>query len=119
MPRALKMSASTFRPAPYMQSMANLKLALAILSRSANLQIASTYGVLKSASSIFAALPFGMAPSCTYPSICLMMAGVADPPYVALNFTPFQSHGLWLEVIMIPPAVRRFFTAYESAGVGV
>ena len=37
-----KISASTLRPDPYMQSMANLKFALAILSRSANLVIAAT-----------------------------------------------------------------------------
>src|ERR1051326_8369191 len=111
MPRLAKMSARTLRPEPYMQSMANLKLAFAILSRSANLVMASTYGVLKSASSTLAALPFGMAPSRPYRSICLIIAGVADPPYVALNFTPFQSHGLWLEVIMMPPAVLRLLTA--------
>src|SRR6266481_1721901 len=105
------MSARMLRPEPYIQSMVNLKPACAILSSSANLQIAATYGVLKSASSIFAALPLGMAPARTLSSICLIIAGVAEPPYGALNLTPFQSHGLWLDVIMIPPAVPRFLTA--------
>ena len=34
----------------------------------------------------------------------LMIAGVAEPPKLALNFTPFQFHGLWLEVTITPPA---------------
>ena len=34
-------------------------------------------------------------------------------------FTPFQFHGLWLEVITTPPAAPKFFTANEIAGVGV
>jgi hypothetical protein len=48
-----------------------------------------------------------------------MIAGVADPPKLPLNFTPFQFHGLWLEVIGIPPAAPFAFTASEIAGVGV
>src|SRR5215471_11437162 len=119
MPRCLKISARTLRPAPYMQSMANLKPAFAILSRSAKRVMASTYEGLKSASSILAGVPLGIRLARTLASILAMMAGVADPPYVALNFTPFQLQGLWLEVIITPPAAPRFFTAYESAGVGV
>ena len=48
-----------------------------------------------------------------------MIAGVAEPPKLALNFTPFQFHGLWLEVTTTPPAAPWFFTASEIAGVGV
>ena len=40
-----------------------------------------------------------------------MIAGVADPPNFALNFTPFQFQGLWLEVMTTPPAVPSVFTA--------
>ena len=39
-----------------------------------------------------------------------MMAGVADPPNLALNFTPFQFQGLWLDVTITPPAAPSFFT---------
>src|SRR5258708_36772830 len=104
MPRWRKMSESMLRPAPYMQSMANLKLALATLSTSANLQIAATYAGLKSASSMFAGVPLGMAPLRTAASISRMMAGVADPPYFALYFTPFQFHDLMMEVLIATPA---------------
>ena len=48
-----------------------------------------------------------------------MIAGVAEPPNFALNFTPFQFHGLWLEVMTTPPAAPWLFTAKEIAGVGV
>ena len=48
-----------------------------------------------------------------------MIAGVPEPPYPALYFTPFQLNGLWLDVIITPPATPRFFTAYDRAGVGV
>ncbi len=48
-----------------------------------------------------------------------MIAGVADPPNFPLNFTPFQFQGLWLEVIITPPAAPLSFTAKETAGVGV
>ena len=44
---------------------------------------------------------------------------LAEPPYPALYFTPFQFQGLWLEVIITPPVAPKFTTAYESAGVGV
>ena len=47
-----------------------------------------------------------------------MMAGVADPPNFALNLTPFQFQGLWLEVTITPPAAPWVFTASETAGVG-
>ena len=43
-------------------------------------------------------------------SIDFMIAGVAEPPNFALNFTPFQFHGLWLEVTMTPPAAPSFLT---------
>jgi hypothetical protein len=39
-----------------------------------------------------------------------MMAGVADPPNFALNFTPFQFQGLWLDVTITPPAAPSFLT---------
>src|SRR4051794_16624772 len=85
-------------------------------SRSANLVIAAMYIGLKSTSSIFALLPFGICPSSA--SICLMIPGAADPPYLALNFTPFHDQGLWLEVIITPPAVSMALAQYEIAGVG-
>ena len=47
-----------------------------------------------------------------------MIAGVADPPNFALNLTPFQFHGLWLDVMTTPPADPVLFTANEIAGVG-
>ena len=46
------------------------------------------------------------------------MAGVAEPPNLPLNFTPFQFQGLWLDVTIIPPAAFCCFTEYETAGVG-
>src|ERR1700686_3798173 len=67
---------------------------------------------------MFACFPFGMAEAAASCSITFMMAGVADPPNLALNFTPFQFHGLWLEVITTPPAAPVLFTANEIAGVG-
>src|SRR5713226_8183244 len=63
-------------------------------------------------------LPLGVDPAATSSSITFMMAGVADPPNLALNFTPFQFHGLWLEVTITPPAPPWAFTARETAGVG-
>jgi len=49
----------------------------------------------------------------------LMMAGEAEPPYGALNLTPFQRKGLWLAVMMMAPEVPRSTTAWLMAGVGV
>ncbi len=63
--------------------------------------------------------PCGIAPAFSSSSILFMMPGVADPPNFPLNFTPFQFHGLWLEVTITPPAAPLFFTAKETAGVGV
>src|SRR5260221_5685888 len=100
-----------------MESTANLKRALRMRSRSAKAQIALTYAGFKSTSSIAARLPFGMDPAAVSCSITFMMAGGAEPPNLALNFTPFQFHGLWLEVTTTPPAVSRFLTAKEMAGV--
>jgi hypothetical protein len=48
--------------------------------------------------------PFGAAPAAISSSIFFMIAGVAEPPNLPLNFTPFQFHGLWLEVTITPPA---------------
>ncbi len=61
----------------------------------------------------------GIEPLLTSSSITFMIAGVADPPNLALNFTPFQFHGLWLDVTTTPPAAPWLFTANEMAGVGV
>ncbi len=47
-----------------------------------------------------------------------MIAGVAEPPNLALNFTPFQFHGLWLEVIMTPPAAPKFLDVVGNGGRG-
>src|SRR6476660_6050856 len=77
------------------------------------------YFALRSTSSILAAWPFGMALALSSCSMIFMMAGVAEPPNLPLNFTPFQFQGLWLEVITTPPAVPMLFTAYETAGVEV
>ena len=44
-------------------------------------------------------------------SIFFMIAGVAEPPKLPLNFTPFQFQGLWLEVTITPPAAPCCFTA--------
>ena len=63
--------------------------------------------------------PLGMAPARTLASITFIIAGVAEPPNLPLNFTPFQFHGLWLEVMTTPPAAPILFTASEMAGVGV
>ncbi len=117
--RLEKICASTPRPEPCMESIANLNPAFAIKSRSANWQMAWMYLALRSTSSILAAWPFGMALALSSCSIIFMMAGVAEPPNFPLNFTPFQFQGLWLEVITTPPAAPIFFTAYEIAGVGV
>ena len=77
------------------------------------------YSRFKSISSMLPFFPLGMAPARSSASITFMIAGVADPPNLPLNFTPFQFHGLWLEVITTPPAALMFFTASEMAGVGV
>ena len=119
MSRSEKIPANIPRPEPYIESMAKRKFAFVISSRSAKLQIALTYADLRSTSSIAACCPFGIAPATTSDSMIFMMAGVADPPNVPLNFTPFQFQGLWLEVIITPPAARVCFTANETAGVGV
>jgi hypothetical protein len=63
--------------------------------------------------------PLGIAAEAVSCSIIFMIAGVAEPPNLALNFTPFQFQGLWLDVITTPPADPVVFTAYETAGVGV
>ena len=52
------------------------------------------YAGFRSTSLIGAVLPLGIAPAPTSSSITFMMAGVADPPNFALNFTPFQFQGL-------------------------
>ena len=51
-----------------------------------------------------ALLAFGAAPAANSSSIFFMIAGVAEPPNFPLNFTPFQFHGLWLDVTITPPA---------------
>ncbi len=48
-----------------------------------------------------------------------MIEGLPDPPYDALYFTPFHSAGLWLDVIITPPAAPRPRTAKLNSGVGV
>ena len=68
------------------------------------------YAGLRSTSSIFAAAPLGIVPAANSSSMTFMMAGVADPPNLPLNFTPFQFQGLWLEVMTTPPAVPSFLT---------
>ena len=78
---------------------------------SAKSHTASMYGFLRSTSSICVPCPFGAAPAASSSSIFFMIAGVADPPNLALNFTPFQFHGLWLEVTITPPAAPCCFTA--------
>ena len=45
-----------------------------------------------------------------------MMAGVAEPPYPALYFTPFQFQGLWLEVIITPPAAFKIHDRIRERG---
>src|SRR5439155_24556879 len=77
------------------------------------------YAGFRSTSSIAAFVPFGIAPAAVSCSIIFMIAGVAEPPNFALNFTPFQFHGLWLEVMITPPAAPCVLTASEIAGVGV
>ena len=52
----------------------------------------------------------GMAPSRSSCSTILMIAGVAEPPNLPLNFTPFQLNGLWLDVMTTPPAAPIRFT---------
>ena len=95
-----------------MESMANLKFARRMRSRSANWQMASTYAGFRSTSSIFAALAaeWHRVSAASSSSMNFMIAGVAEPPNLALNFTPFQFHGLWLEVTMTPPAAPSFLT---------
>src|SRR5579863_7371521 len=103
-----------------MQSMANLKFALAMRSRSAKLQMALMYASFRSTSSMGADVgAFAGGASLSSASMALMIAGVADPPNFPLNFTPFQFQGLWLEVITTPPAAPVLLTAKEIAGVGV
>src|SRR6266567_1946637 len=67
---------------------------------------------------MLACLPWGMDPAAVSSSMIFMIAGVAEPPNFALNFTPFQFQGLWLDVIITPPAAPMLFTANETAGVG-
>src|ERR1019366_9072759 len=116
--RVSNICVNTPRPAPYIESTANFSLEPAIKFKSANWQMASMYDCLKSTSSIAARSPFGIALALSSSSIAFMIAGGAEPPNLALNFTPFQFHGLWLEVMTTPPAAFRVLTASEMAGVG-
>src|ERR1700675_2302029 len=135
MPCASNIFGNTPRPEPYIESMANLKFAPRMRLRSANLVIASIYAGFRSTSSMLAsAPPVGagapsfrarcervggpsprVAPPANSSSIDFMIAGVAEPPNLALNFTPFQFQGLWLEVTMTPPAAPHLFTLYATA----
>src|SRR5436305_9825866 len=101
-----------------MESIATLNLALPIKSMSAKRQTAAMYGDLRSTSSTAAFAPSGIAPARNSSSTRFMIAGVAEPPNFPLNFTPFQFHGLWLEVTITPPAAPRLLTANETEGVG-
>jgi hypothetical protein len=98
-------------------------LRLRIKFRSANAHIAFDVGGFQidffDLQRIFAGPPaLGIALAASSPSIDFIMAGVADPPNLALNFTPFQFHGLWLDVTITPPAAPNFFTLKETVGVG-
>src|SRR5438045_6320811 len=99
------------RPEPYIESTANLNRAFSINFKSANVQTACTYAGFRSTSSMGARSLLGIAPEAVSCSIIFMIAGVAEPPNLALNFTPFQFHGLWLDVITTPPADPVVFTA--------
>src|SRR6516162_5677445 len=104
------MSDRMVRPAPYIESIANLKPDFAIRSRSAKLSIALRYAGRKSNSSIaagFAAFATGCPRN---DSISAMIDGLPDPPYHALYFTPFHCAGLCDDVIMIPPAAPSVLT---------
>ena len=80
--------------------------------------MASTYGGLKSTSSIWR-LALAASYLRQFGFDLLDDRRAADPPKLALNFTPFQFQGLWLEVIITPPAAPCFLTAKDIAGVGV
>src|SRR5215469_17589915 len=84
----------------------------------ANLHTAAICAGFRSASSIADGVRLGEVPARNSSSIFFMMAGVAEPPNLPLNFTPFQFQGLWLEVIITPPAALCCFTANDTAGVG-
>src|SRR6201996_4475422 len=106
-------------PAPYMVWMRKRKPERVIAARSTKLSSAAMYVGEKSISwmgAVIAAFGTGCSSS---DSIDAMIPGLPDPPYVALYFTPFHCAGLWLDVIMTPPAALRSRTAKESSGVGV
>ena len=114
-----KMPARTPRPEPYMESIANLKVALRMRSKIRKLAHGFDICGLQIDFFDFCVVALrALRCGSSSPSIIFMMAGVAEPPNLALNFTPFQFHGLWLDVTMTPPAAPSFFTLKETAGVG-
>ena len=102
-----------------MESMANLKFALAMASRSAN--SADRLDVWLFQIDFFnrGFLPARHRAGGQFLFDRFHNRRRAEPPNLPLNFTPFQFHGLWLDVMITPPAAPRVFTAKEMAGVGV
>src|ERR1035437_3486536 len=97
----VKMSEIMVPPAPYIESMANLRPERAIRSRSAKLSMALRYGGRKSTSVIVEGCAGRATGWRRRDSISAMIGGLPEPPYQALYLTPFHCAGLCEEVIMM------------------
>src|ERR1700690_2435148 len=54
-----------------------------------------------------------------FASICLVTSGVAGAPLLVDNFRPWYSAGLWLAVMLMPPAALQWRMVCAITGVGV